>query len=86
MLNKLSKSHQTFAFISYARCDSGWEASTKEQRELLTEEYVSEFEKCLEVFLAGDDELRNRIWEFHFVTDKQSLKKVLDDVCRRFRN
>lgn len=26
MLNKLSKSHQTFAFITYARCDSWWEA------------------------------------------------------------
>ena len=69
--------------VNYLTTDSPY--YTKEQRELLTEEYVSEFEKCLEVFLAGDDELRNRIWEFHFVTDKQSLKKALDDVCRRFR-
>lgn len=68
--------------VSYLTTDSPY--YTKDQRELLTQEYVKEFEKCLEEFLADDDELSNRVWEFHFVVDKQSLEKALDDVLLRF--
>lgn len=57
---------------------------SKDQREALTVEYVTEFEKCLEMFLSEDEELKGRTWKFYFVECRDSLEKALGEIERSF--